>query len=89
MSVPRPPANRIFTVLHLLLILPLLVETFVEVKFSVVLWGSISVSAVKPGLNVASFLERRTEEAVWVGIERDRDALGSIFGKQRNCSFHE
>ena len=80
-----------FTVLHVLLILPLPVEAFVEVSnhFTVVLWDSISVSAVKPGLNVTSFLERKTKEAVWAAIERDREALGSIFGKQRNSSFHE
>lgn len=49
-----------FNILHLLLILPLPVETFVEAnhQFSVVLWGSIIVSAVKPGLNVIDLFDR-------------------------------
>ena len=53
----------------------------------VVFWDSMSGSVVKPKSNVAFSLVRRIKETVLTGGEKNKEASGSIFGRQRKFSF--
>ena len=68
-----------FVVLHVLLVLPLPVESVFEAsnQIIVVLWVLVSGSVVKPELCVTFFVRRIKGAA----LTKDREALRSISGK--------
>lgn len=53
----------------------------------VLFWDSMSGSVVKPKSNVVFSLVRRIKETVLTGGEKNKEELGSIFGKQRKFFF--